>query len=158
MIPLSAIKACTLPEVSGPGILFPADQDAQTFLVTGADSPVAVLLDGQHKCYAFPASKGHNWKGAIIEPVNFEIDESSIYSPSSVGLKLGSIIVKGRDAFIVARMKTGGWEETISVPISQPVDGADEHDKFEVGFYRWKAVIGEGEQRATVFEFAPAEN
>ncbi len=158
MIPVAAIKSKKLPHVEGLAILIPAKEHHQTFLITEAQNPIAIFLDGSFSFHAFQASQGENWDGAVVEGLAIEVDVKSIYSVSNDGPKLGSVVKKGNDTYLVAKVKNGDWTDLQLIPLvpeQKPIENAEAD---AVGFQAWTAVIGSGADKALLYEAVARSN
>ncbi|QZD86121.1 hypothetical protein [Qipengyuania psychrotolerans] len=158
MIPVSALQAKLLSKVEGLAIVIPSGKYDQTFLVADADPTVAILLDGPHAFNAFQSSLAENWKGAVVEGVDIYVDQSSIYSVSSDGVKLGSIVISGDQPNLVANIKEGPWTSVELVPLRRSHNSTAGAHSEKVGFTSWQAILQDGNEKIVVFERSTVED
>jgi hypothetical protein len=101
---------------------------------------------------AFEKATAKNWSGLAVEGVRFEVDESSKFKPAYVDQPVGSIIrVSGGLEVIVMMKGLHGFDEAQRVALSDGLRSTA--DDMEVGFTRWRAMLGHGTDAQEIFKF-----
>lgn len=149
----------TLATAKPVSLLLPRGKYEQAFLVAGPEAePFAVFLHpGQHRFHGFPSADAHNWSGLIIPDVSVELDQASLYDPSSYDVRLGSLVRSG-DTLSVASHQERWMGRYSYQPLISGMPMIEE--RYGAAFMRWRITIGEGIDRRvllTVDAGAPNE-
>ncbi|HEY0028727.1 MAG TPA: hypothetical protein VGC35_12730 [Allosphingosinicella sp.] len=150
---VESFRPARLPDVQGPAIVLPGlDTRASAFLVTEADPAIVCFITGDYVGSAFEKATAKNWSGLAVEGVRFEVDESSKFKPAYVDQPVGSIIrVSGGLEVIVMMKGLHGFDEAQRVALSDGLRSTA--DDMEVGFTRWRAMLGHGTDAQEIFKF-----
>jgi hypothetical protein len=132
-------------------LMLPRSEYELPFLIGGTrDDPIAVCLGGDYLYRAFHCSGNDAHKGMLIPNVRVEVDTSTMFDASGHDVPLGSMVRRGTNLGIVARLDDRGsyWAQVV-VLVS---DLADAREGYGVGFRRWAVALGTGENRRVLFE------
>lgn len=151
-IPAEVIRPSNLKEVAGPAIVFAEPGRDDVFLVTGVDPRYACFIGGTYAGDGFRQDQAARWSGLAIEGVRFELDPSSAFKPAFVQQPLGALIRTGSELQIFVGTKDShGFNDGICVPVVDQLPPSSSDT--EIGFRKWRALIGEGPNMITVFDF-----
>ena len=154
-LPAKLLRPSKLDEVSGPAIVLPDPGREETFLVTGEERPYVCFLKGSHIGEGFLKEKAARWGGMAVEGVSFEVDLSSAFKPAVIDQPLGALIRAGTELIIlVGTTDHHGFKEATRVTLLSGLP--DTSANTEVGFKKWRAVIGEEPNRLVVLDYEAA--
>jgi hypothetical protein len=121
-------------------------------LVTGAVPSFVCFLTGDHVGSGFEKTKARNWSGLAVEGIRFEVDLRSKFRPAYIEQPLGAIILGSQGLEVIISFTGGrGFAEATRVALTEGSPGTAED--LEVGFTRWRAVIGQGVEAREIFKF-----
>jgi len=151
-VPAHLLRPARLDEVTGPAIVLPEPGREDAFLVTGGEQPYVCFIGGRHTGDGFLKEKAARWSGLAIEGVAFEVDADSAFRPAVIDQPLGAVIRAGTELQVYVGTTEGhGFKE--ATPVTLLGDLSASTSPIEVGFKKWRAVVGEGTNRLIVFEF-----
>ncbi|WP_097143304.1 hypothetical protein [Rhizobium subbaraonis] len=139
----------TLADAAPLSLILPRTPYEETVLIGRVEQgPAAVFLSGQFAFHFFESSGNTSWKGLIVPNVRIEVDEASLFEPSSGGAILGS--VARMDTRLVVRAKRersfdGGAAVTLH-------EGLTDAGDFRAGFSRWQIAIGNGQEKRVLWQ------
>jgi hypothetical protein len=151
-VPAELMRPAKLKDVVGPAIVLPEPGREDAFLVTGGERPYVCFIGGRYAGDGFLQEKASRWSGLAIEPVRFEVDPSSAFKPALIEQPLVALIRAGTEILIFfGSTDTHGFKDAMKVPVFGQLSVASADA--EVGFRRWRAVVGEGANSIAVFTF-----
>ena len=151
-LPVHLLRPATLDQVTGPAIVLPEPGREDAFLVTGGERPYVCFIAGSYTGDGFLKEKAGSWSGVAIEDVNFQVDASSAFKPAVIDQPLGALIRVGAELqMFVGTTDRHGFKEAARVTLLADLPVSS--DNVEVGFTRWRAVVGEGTSRVVVFSY-----
>lgn len=90
--------------------------------------------------------------GYAVENLRFEVDQSSQFLPAFTEEPVGAIIVGPAGVRISTVYRDShGFDEVRDFPLLGELLPGDQAR--DIGFSKWRAVIGEGQQRTVILEF-----
>ena len=125
-------------------LILPRHEHEATILIAQCPTGPAAFFIGERERFKwFEASGNHHWHGLIIPNVRIEMDESSIFDPSRIDARPGTVIRRGTQLIVQAKSVEAfrGIEPLILE------DGLAQTSQEHAGFLRWQVVIGIGEDR-----------
>jgi hypothetical protein len=152
-MPIEILSPVKLSDVQGPALVLPGNSArGEAFLVTGADPSFACFLTGDHVGSGFEKASARNWSGLAVEGIRFEVDAQSKFRPAYIDQPLGAIIRGSQGLELIISLAGGrGFAEATRVALTEGIPGTAED--LEVGFTRWRAVIGQGVEAREIFKF-----
>lgn len=150
MLSLNEFYAGCLGDAKPMSLFMPGSKHQHTALVVGQDDDklLAVTLDGQHAFVAFECSTNEAWQGMIAHPISIEVDEKSLFDLSRFDPPLGALSRKGDSLRIYAKASDGFRGMQRIKLISGLASG---RDAMEVGFTKWRIVIGASSEKRELF-------
>ena len=134
-------------------IVLPRTKFEQPALIAGtSDVPVAICLDPGSKFQSFPCKGNTHWKGLIVPNVCIEVDEGSLYDPSSVLAQVGSVVRTG--PFLMFIGNSEGLRGIAQIVLEEGLESATNE---KVGFTRWQVVLGSGVGKRCLWQSAASE-
>ena len=138
------IRAGSLADARPLSLMLQRNIKEKTFLVGGSqEEPSAVFIsEGDHSIYkSFKCKSNTIWRGALVDDVSIEIDETTLFDPGTVNAPAGSLIRKlDMLGMSVIVERWNGFDNFL--PLARGLPSLPERE--EVGFYRWQVIIGVG--------------
>lgn len=158
MFPVEAITPCKFQDVRCLGLMWSAGTYSHELLITKSDdapSPRGIILGKDHQ---FAVVEGDAWDGILLQPIQLEVDPASAFDAGHLYSPYGALIRSGQRLVIAARALDGhrmGYAEEVPLLIDLP----EASDGLQTGFYSWRIVFVDGDQRRVIREFLvePAE-
>jgi hypothetical protein len=129
-------------------LILPRNSYEEIILIGHIDgAPAAVFLTGQCRFQCFLSTGNHNYGGLVIPGVRIEVDETSLFdahgtSPLGVAVRTDTrLIVRGKSEDF--------YGSTKAITLHDNLTSAGEN---RVGFTKWQAVIGSGDQKRVLIE------
>ena len=141
MLSASELIVGCLADAADLSLVLPRSRYEGVFLVSSA---TAVCLDGEFRFHAISAVDNLNWEGMIIPAVRIELDETTAFDADGQVGSLGAMLRRGTELVLVAKRGQSSFRSTYC-PIVTGLPACREN--MAVGFARWQAVIGRGEEK-----------
>lgn len=149
--PAELMRPVKLSEVIGPAIVLPEPGRDDAFLVTGGDQPYVCFIQGRYVGDGFRKEQASRWSGTAIEGVSFEVDSTSAFKPAFIDQPLGSLVRTGTELLVILGEKQNGLSEAIRATLLRDLPASSANS--EIGFTKWRAILGNGPSRICVFKY-----
>lgn len=153
MLPINALTPCSLIDVDGLGLLQLLGRNRQDLLVfkTGETSPRGVVISSDHQFALVDSSKEPSVDGVLLNDIDFEVDPASAFDAKHLYSPYGALVRADDKLAIISRALDGygmGFSEEVLLR-----DGLRAlSNGLRVGFYSWRIVAGEAENRQVLHE------
>lgn len=132
------------PATESGGTSLPRHEHEETILIALCQSgPAAFFLSERERFKWFESLGNNHWHGLIIPNVRIEVDETSVFEPSRIEARAGTVIRWG--AQLVAQAKSLRAFSGVDPIILE--DGLAETSSGSAGFSRWQVVLGVGPEK-----------
>lgn len=125
-----------------------AGKYSESFLVTSGSAPRALFLTGTHRWHCFSAAEGSAHRGLIVDAVSIQPELSSAVSLDEHQAVDGMLILAGDQAAVRAITRVE-FTQRIRLPLTGERFSQTGN---EIGFYRWRVVVGEADERMILHE------
>lgn len=150
-IPVDRIRVAALSQVKGPALFWTTRPGRDPMLVTAEADSMFIIVSGDDLLRSGRIAD-LRLNGYVVEGLQFELDQTSQFLPAYVDEPLGAIIIGPAGVRISTVFRDrNGFDEVRDFPLLGELKAGDQSQ--DVGFTRWRAVIGEGSARITVLEF-----
>lgn len=141
MLSASEFTVGSIGQATPLSLVLPRHEHEETILIALCQSgPAAFFLSERERFKWFESLGNNHWHGLIIPNVRIEVDETSVFDPSRIEARAGTVIRRGTQ--LVAQAK--GLRAFSGVDPIILEDGLAETSSGSAGFSRWQVVHGTG--------------
>ncbi len=149
--PLGQLQVLPVSQVSGPALFWNQRPDRPPMIVTAETDRMFVILDGED---VGRSGRVHDIRmnGYALAGLSFEVDHSSQFRSSHIDEPIGALILGPSGVRITTLFRNSrGFDEVRDFPLLDEMQ--PESESQDIGFSRWRAVVGEGHSRIVALEF-----
>lgn len=134
-------------------LVLPRNMYEETILIGQCtNGPAALFLSGSDQFRWFESAGNEHWHGLLIPNVNIEIDEASIFDPSQLRAKSGTVVRTGTQ--LVAQAKANSIHSFSGLEPVVLEDDLPPALEEAAGFLRWQITLGLGRKRRVLHEIS----
>lgn len=146
MLSASEFTVGSIGQANPLSLILPRHAHEETILIAQSPKgPAAFFLSERERFKWFESEGNEHWHGLIIPNVRIEIDESSVFDPSRIESKLGTVIRSGTQ--LVAQAKANSFHSFNGLEPIILEDDLLPTSKEVAGFYRWQVVLWSNEKK-----------
>jgi hypothetical protein len=148
MLLASEFTVGSIGQATSLSLVLPRHEHEETILIARCSSgPAAFFLSERERFKWFESSGNNHWHGLLIPNIRIEVDETSVFDPSRIEAKPGTVIRHGTQLVVKAK-----GARAFSILESLVLeDGLPETSQEHAGFLRWQVVIGVGIEKRILF-------
>lgn len=144
MLSASEFTVGSIGQATPLALVLPRHDHEETILIARCESgPAAFFLSERERFKWFESSGNEHWHGLIIPNVRIEVDESSIFDPSRMDERPGTVI-RSRDRLVVKAKGLRAFSMLESLILEDSLTPTSQE---HAGFLRWQVVIGTGVEK-----------
>lgn len=132
-------------------LVVPRNTHEEVILIGRCSSgPAAIFLGQSHQFQWFESTGNEHWCGLLIPSVRIEVDVTSVFDPSHLHPRLGTVVRKGTQLVAQARASSiQSLSESIVLEDNLSPASAD-----GAGFLRWQVVLGSGREKRVLHDIS----
>jgi hypothetical protein len=152
LISIDEVKPVRIRELAESALCISYDKRSTHFYLAQSDNHrTAVFLSGPNAFEAFDVDIVHSWKGIAFTKARIEVDPFAAFDSEAEWAPIGTVTVGHQGARLHVRMNGRHGFEGLGLPLPVQVDEVSAG--LDVGFKKWRFVIGEGLKAKTVLAF-----